>query len=133
MDFFECVLQTMPTDMRALQDFEEDDKLQIKANDVITIIEGRSVHTVTLFSEVVSLYGILWFFTVLGCACEGGTLLVARSEQADAAHGPVSSARGDVSGRSVCSGHQPTAQTLLHPHGSRGHGPSPQLGPCRPY
>lgn len=39
----ECVLQTMPTDMRALQDFEEDDKLQIKANDVITIIEGRSV------------------------------------------------------------------------------------------
>lgn len=67
MDFFECVLQTMPTDMRALQDFEEDDKLQIKANDVITIIEGRSVHTVTLFSEVVSLYGILWFFTVLGC------------------------------------------------------------------
>lgn len=33
----------MPTDMRALQDFEEEDKLQIKMNDVITIIEGRSV------------------------------------------------------------------------------------------
>uniref|UniRef100_A0A672YSW1 Tyrosine kinase non receptor 2 n=1 Tax=Sphaeramia orbicularis TaxID=375764 RepID=A0A672YSW1_9TELE len=29
--------------MRALQDFEEEDKLQIKMNDVITIIEGRSV------------------------------------------------------------------------------------------
>lgn len=29
--------------MRALQDFEDDDKLQIKANDVITIIEGRWV------------------------------------------------------------------------------------------
>lgn len=40
---FVCVLQTMPTDMRALQDFEEEDKLQIKMNDVITIIEGRSV------------------------------------------------------------------------------------------
>lgn len=39
-----CALQTMPTDMRALQDFEEDDKLQIKANDIITIIEGRSVY-----------------------------------------------------------------------------------------
>ena len=38
-----CVWQTMPTDMRALQDFEEEDKLQIKMNDVITIIEGRSV------------------------------------------------------------------------------------------
>lgn len=33
----------MPTDMRALQDFEDEDKLQIKMNDVITIIEGRSV------------------------------------------------------------------------------------------
>lgn len=47
-DLFKCqclgVLQTMPTDMRALQDFEEDDKLQIKANDIITIIEGRSVY-----------------------------------------------------------------------------------------
>lgn len=65
MDSVDCVLQTLPTDMRALQDFEEDDKLQIKANDVITIIEGRSVHAVTLFSQVVSLYGVLWFFTLL--------------------------------------------------------------------
>lgn len=32
----------MPTDMRALQDFDEPDKLKINANDVITIIEGRS-------------------------------------------------------------------------------------------
>lgn len=32
----------MPTDMRALQDFDEPDKLKIHANDVITIIEGRS-------------------------------------------------------------------------------------------
>lgn len=39
-----CVLQTMPTDMRALQDFEEEDKLQIQMNDVITIIEGRLVN-----------------------------------------------------------------------------------------
>lgn len=38
----------MPTDMRALQDFEEEDKLQITMNDVITIIEGRSVCDVLL-------------------------------------------------------------------------------------
>ncbi|TKS87504.1 Activated CDC42 kinase 1 [Collichthys lucidus] len=38
------LLETMPTDMRALQDFEEEDKLQIKMNDVITIIEGRAEH-----------------------------------------------------------------------------------------
>lgn len=31
----------MPTDMRALQDFDEPDKLKIHANDIITIIEGR--------------------------------------------------------------------------------------------
>lgn len=37
----------MPTDMKALQDFEEEDKLQIKMNDVITIIEGRSVECAT--------------------------------------------------------------------------------------
>lgn len=36
----------MPTDMCALQDFDELDKLHIKVNDVITIIEGRWV-TVT--------------------------------------------------------------------------------------
>ncbi|MEQ2177288.1 hypothetical protein GOODEAATRI_002055 [Goodea atripinnis] len=34
--------QTMPTDMCALQDFDELDKLHIKVNDVITIIEGRA-------------------------------------------------------------------------------------------
>nr|XP_029518505.1 activated CDC42 kinase 1-like [Oncorhynchus nerka] len=33
---------TMPTDMKALQDFEEPDKLQITINDIITIIEGRA-------------------------------------------------------------------------------------------
>lgn len=38
-----CVFQTMPTDMCALQDFDEPDKLQIQVNDVITIIEGRWV------------------------------------------------------------------------------------------
>ncbi|KAF7214132.1 activated CDC42 kinase 1 [Nothobranchius furzeri] len=38
------LLETMPTDMRALQDFEEEDKLQIKMSDVITIIEGRAEH-----------------------------------------------------------------------------------------
>ncbi|XP_039620417.1 tyrosine kinase, non-receptor, 2b isoform X4 [Polypterus senegalus] len=38
----EFLVETMPTDMRALQDFEELDKLQIQMNDVITIIEGRA-------------------------------------------------------------------------------------------
>ncbi|XP_068566355.1 activated CDC42 kinase 1 isoform X2 [Cebidichthys violaceus] len=38
------LLETMPTDMKALQDFEEEDKLQIKMNDVITIVEGRAEH-----------------------------------------------------------------------------------------
>lgn len=33
--------QAQPTDMRALQDFEEPDKLHIQMNDVITVIEGR--------------------------------------------------------------------------------------------
>uniref|UniRef100_A0A671R8C0 Protein kinase domain-containing protein n=1 Tax=Sinocyclocheilus anshuiensis TaxID=1608454 RepID=A0A671R8C0_9TELE len=37
----EFLVETMPTDMRALQDFNEPDKLQIQMNDVITIIEGR--------------------------------------------------------------------------------------------
>lgn len=36
-----CLPQAQPTDMRALQDFEEPDKLHIQMNDVITIIEGR--------------------------------------------------------------------------------------------
>ncbi|XP_028813117.1 activated CDC42 kinase 1 isoform X1 [Denticeps clupeoides] len=36
------LVETMPTDMRALQDFEEPDKLQIHMNDIITIIEGRA-------------------------------------------------------------------------------------------
>ncbi|XP_036411515.1 activated CDC42 kinase 1-like isoform X2 [Megalops cyprinoides] len=38
----EFLVETMPTDMRALQDFEEPDKLHIQMNDVITIIEGRA-------------------------------------------------------------------------------------------
>ncbi|XP_030015512.1 activated CDC42 kinase 1 isoform X5 [Sphaeramia orbicularis] len=38
----EFLLETMPTDMCALQDFEEADKLLIQMNDVITIIEGRA-------------------------------------------------------------------------------------------
>lgn len=38
---FFSVSQTMPTDMCALQDFDEPDKLYIQVNDVITIIEGR--------------------------------------------------------------------------------------------
>ncbi|KAF1373225.1 hypothetical protein PFLUV_G00258170 [Perca fluviatilis] len=38
------LLETMPTDMKALQDYEEEDKLQIKMNDVMTIIEGRAEH-----------------------------------------------------------------------------------------
>uniref|UniRef100_A0A672Q9N9 Activated CDC42 kinase 1 n=1 Tax=Sinocyclocheilus grahami TaxID=75366 RepID=A0A672Q9N9_SINGR len=36
------LVETMPTDMRALQDFDELDKLKIHANDIITIIEGRA-------------------------------------------------------------------------------------------
>lgn len=39
----------MPTDMRALQDFDEPDKLKIHANDIITIIEGRSACHLCLF------------------------------------------------------------------------------------
>ncbi|XP_017350997.1 tyrosine kinase, non-receptor, 2b isoform X6 [Ictalurus punctatus] len=38
----EFLMETMPTDMRALQDFDEPDKLHIQINDVITIIEGRA-------------------------------------------------------------------------------------------
>ncbi|KAM3604969.1 uncharacterized protein V6R79_018875 [Siganus canaliculatus] len=38
----EFLLETMPTDMCALQDFDEPDKLYIQVNDVITIIEGRA-------------------------------------------------------------------------------------------
>uniref|UniRef100_A0A3B3XFB7 Activated CDC42 kinase 1 n=1 Tax=Poecilia mexicana TaxID=48701 RepID=A0A3B3XFB7_9TELE len=38
----EFLLETMPTDMCALQDFDELDKLHIQVNDVITIIEGRA-------------------------------------------------------------------------------------------
>ncbi|XP_069574332.1 tyrosine kinase, non-receptor, 2b isoform X2 [Brachyistius frenatus] len=38
----EFLLETMPTDMCALQDFDEPDKLLIQVNDVITIIEGRA-------------------------------------------------------------------------------------------
>ncbi|XP_069368040.1 tyrosine kinase, non-receptor, 2b isoform X7 [Paralichthys olivaceus] len=38
----EFLLESMPTDMCALQDFDEPDKLQIQLNDVITIIEGRA-------------------------------------------------------------------------------------------
>ncbi|XP_066513160.1 activated CDC42 kinase 1-like [Hoplias malabaricus] len=38
----EFLVETMPTDMRALQDFEESDKLHIQMNDIITIIEGRA-------------------------------------------------------------------------------------------
>ncbi|XP_046879330.1 activated CDC42 kinase 1 isoform X2 [Hypomesus transpacificus] len=37
------LLENMPTEMRALQDFDEPEKLQINVNDVLTIIEGRSV------------------------------------------------------------------------------------------
>ncbi|TRY95271.1 hypothetical protein DNTS_012209 [Danionella cerebrum] len=36
------LVETMPTDMRALQDFDEPDKLNIHTNDIITIIEGRA-------------------------------------------------------------------------------------------
>ncbi|XP_064194911.1 activated CDC42 kinase 1 isoform X6 [Anguilla rostrata] len=38
----EFLVETMPTDMRALQDFDEPDKLLIHMSDVITIIEGRA-------------------------------------------------------------------------------------------
>uniref|UniRef100_A0A8K9X242 Activated CDC42 kinase 1 n=1 Tax=Oncorhynchus mykiss TaxID=8022 RepID=A0A8K9X242_ONCMY len=38
----EFLLETMPTDMCALQDFDEADKLQIQVDDIITIIEGRA-------------------------------------------------------------------------------------------
>ncbi|CAL8280914.1 unnamed protein product [Lota lota] len=38
----EFLLESMPTDMSALHDFEEPDKLLIQIDDVITIIEGRA-------------------------------------------------------------------------------------------
>lgn len=38
----EFLLETMPTDMCALEDFDEPDKLHIQMNDVITVIEGRA-------------------------------------------------------------------------------------------
>nr|XP_057925176.1 tyrosine kinase, non-receptor, 2b isoform X6 [Doryrhamphus excisus] len=38
----EFLLESMPTDMCALQDFDEQDKLRIQVDDVITIIEGRA-------------------------------------------------------------------------------------------
>ncbi|XP_066458471.1 activated CDC42 kinase 1 isoform X2 [Eleutherodactylus coqui] len=36
------LIEAQPTDMRALQDFQEPDKLLIQMNDVITVIEGRA-------------------------------------------------------------------------------------------
>ncbi|XP_071998612.1 activated CDC42 kinase 1 isoform X4 [Engystomops pustulosus] len=36
------LIEAQPTDMRALQDFQEPDKLHIEMNDVITVIEGRA-------------------------------------------------------------------------------------------
>ncbi|XP_067851262.1 tyrosine kinase, non-receptor, 2b isoform X5 [Heptranchias perlo] len=36
------LIEAQPTDMRALQDFSEVDKLQIQMNDIITVIEGRA-------------------------------------------------------------------------------------------
>lgn len=45
----------MPTDMCALQDFDEADKLHIQVNDVITIIEGRWVLKIVLQIELESL------------------------------------------------------------------------------
>ncbi|XP_068137340.1 activated CDC42 kinase 1 isoform X4 [Hyperolius riggenbachi] len=36
------LVEAQPTDMRALQDFQEPDKLHIQMNDVITVIEGRA-------------------------------------------------------------------------------------------
>ncbi|KAM4042825.1 activated CDC42 kinase 1 isoform 2-T2 [Anomaloglossus baeobatrachus] len=36
------LIEAQPTDMRALQDFQEPDKLNIQMNDVITVIEGRA-------------------------------------------------------------------------------------------
>lgn len=54
-----CLFQTMPTDMCALQDFEEADKLLIQVNDVITIIEGRWVSEE--FPEIPILRGLRCF------------------------------------------------------------------------
>lgn len=73
-----CVLQTMPTDMRALQDFDEEDKLQIKMNDVITIIEGRSVGGTLLRSDFCCItartslqmrLSLTWILCILGNEC----------------------------------------------------------------
>ncbi|KAF3836258.1 hypothetical protein F7725_028816, partial [Dissostichus mawsoni] len=94
---------TMPTDMKALQDFEEEDKLQIKMNDVITMIEGRSVcynsHGCT-FKNVISFsLAEQYFNTITGLESHGRALLVERTEQGHAAYRSVSSSRGDISRR----------------------------------
>lgn len=52
--------QAQPTDMRALQDFEEADKLHIQMNDIITVIEGRycmGTHGPAASFSAASLYG----------------------------------------------------------------------------
>lgn len=60
----------MPTDMRALQDFEEEDKLQITMNDVITIIEGRSVCVESKFSYKKQFLNKITGFESQACVCQ---------------------------------------------------------------
>lgn len=45
----------MPTDMCALEDFDEPDKLHIQANDIITIIEGRWVYVLRRHAAMTAL------------------------------------------------------------------------------
>lgn len=128
--------QTMPTDMRALQDFEEEDKLQIQMNDVITIIEGRSgswpMENMT-FSVLILYTGEVGSSRVLLLCLQGGALLVAWPEQTDVACWSVSPTRRDFRGRTFSSGHQPASQTLLHPHRTRRHWSSQELGTRWPH
>lgn len=62
--------QTMPTDMCALQNFEEVNKLQIQVNDVITIIEGRYVwSTNELHINILSSLCFSMHACVCACVC----------------------------------------------------------------
>lgn len=119
------LLQTMPTDMCALEDFDEPDKLHIQVNDVITIIEGRWV-----CPHVLRRYASAAGFThrELLPPPQGGELLVARPKQAHPKGRPVPPERGDIGRRPVGARHQPAAEEQLHPHGARRQQPPALLG-----
>lgn len=114
----------MPTDMCALQDFDELDKLHIKVNDVITIIEGRWVTVARNCGDGERLVAVRWRARTF----QGGELLVARAKQAHPEGGAVPQERGDVRLGAVGARHQQASEEQLHSHGSRRHQPASLLG-----